>query len=626
MLSSLNTISEELQIILDDIKDFHRAYRNELDRVHEDNRRCAANLIDYLAFRSKDRSLLQSQLSKFGLSSLGRSEAAIKPQLLRVKALIDRIAGKTLGSDEYFTHDPQIMGQHNLEENTTKLFGPEPEGRHTRIMVTMPSEAAVNVELVKSFLHAGMNVARINCAHDGPQIWRAIAGNIRHYSAILDIPCQIMMDLAGPKLRTGPMAEGAKVVKVKPPKDSRGRVITPAQVEFYCNGVTPPKRDKIIRLPLQSDWQEEWKNITDIQLLDTRHKKRRLKVVQSENGCLLASVPATTFFETGLKVHLHTPSNQTTVLIGEIEPIENYLSLQVGDPLKLVSDDSIAKPMVSAEDGSCLEPATVSCGVPEALAAPDVGHQIKMDDGKFTGEVVKKGDGWLLLELTEAPIGGGKLKAEKGINFPDSVLPVSGLTNKDIEDLDTICDIADTVALSFVNESADVTALRSEIRRRSTKDPGVIIKIETRRAFENLPELLMTAMQSEKVGVLIARGDLGVEVGWRQMAEKQDEILWLCAAAHIPSIWATQVLETMAKTGQPTRSEITDAAMAQRAECIMLNKGPYIHKAVKMLHRIIRTMDNHQYKKSARLPKLSCNLADIGSVAEDEAITDLTLQ
>lgn len=623
MISMLDTISEELQIILDDIDNFQLAYQDELQKVHRNNRRCTANLVDYLAFRSKDRSRLQSQLTQFGLSSLGRSEAAIKPQLLRVKALIDRISGKPQNWSDLFSEAPQIMGQRNLEENSTKLFGPEPDGRHTRIMVTMPSEAAVNVELVKSFLHAGMNVARINCAHDSPPTWRLIAKNIRNYSAILDIPCQIMMDLAGPKLRTGAMAEGARVIKVKPPKDSRGRVITPAQVEFFCRDVAPPSQGKTIRLPLDCEWNEEMLGISEIRMIDARWKKRKLTVTQSKQGSLLATVPATTYFETGQKLQLQWDNRQTTVLVGSIDAQENYLSLQLGDQLKLVSNDDVAKPMSLAEDHSVLQPATVSCGVPEALAAPDIGHQIKLDDGKFTGEVIEKGDGWLLLDLIEAPIGGGKLKAEKGINFPDTELPISGLTNKDIEDLDTICDIADIIALSFVNRSEDVTALRSEIKQRRSEDIGIILKIETRLAFENLPELLMTAMQSEKIGVMVARGDLGVEIGWRQMAQKQDEILWLCAAAHIPSIWATQVLETMAKTGQPTRSEITDAAMAQRAECVMLNKGPYIHKAVKMLHRIIRTMDTHQYKKSARLPKLSCRVTDISAVLEDEALVKL---
>jgi pyruvate kinase len=89
------------------------------------------------------------------------------------------------------------------------------------------------------------------------------------------------------------------------------------------------------------------------------------------------------------------------------------------------------------------------------------------------------------------------------------------------------------------------------------------------------------------------------------MAEVQEEILWLCEAAHVPVIWATQVLETLAKEGQPSRAEVTDAAMAHRAECVMLNKGPYIVQAVKVLDDIIRRMRGHQAKKQSMMRELS---------------------
>src|SRR6188768_3687599 len=109
---------------------------------------------------------------------------------------------------------------------------------------------------------------------------------------------------------------------------------------------------------------------------------------------------------------------------------------------------------------------------------------------------------------------------------------------------------------------------------------GIVLKIETARAFQNLPRLILTGMRSPPVGVMVARGDLGVELGFERLAEVQEEILWLCEAAHVPVIWATQVLEGLANHGQPSRAEVTDAAMGQRAECVMLNKGPEIVAAV----------------------------------------------
>jgi pyruvate kinase len=104
---------------------------------------------------------------------------------------------------------------------------------------------------------------------------------------------------------------------------------------------------------------------------------------------------------------------------------------------------------------------------------------------------------------------------------------------------------------------------------------------------------------------MIARGDLAVEVGYERLAEIQEEILWLCEAAHVPVIWATQVLETLVKKGIPSRAEMTDAAMGERAECVMLNKGPYIAEAVTILDDVLQRMQAHQIKKSPQLRALN---------------------
>ena len=96
---------------------------------------------------------------------------------------------------------------------------------------------------------------------------------------------------------------------------------------------------------------------------------------------------------------------------------------------------------------------------------------------------------------------------------------------------------------------------------------------------------------------MVARGDLGVEIGFERMAEIQEEILWLCEAAHVPVIWATQVLESLAKRGLPSRAEVTDAAMSGRAEGVMLNKGPHILLALDFLCDVLARMKGHQIEK-----------------------------
>ena len=208
------------------------------------------------------------------------------------------------------------------------------------------------------------------------------------------------------------------------------------------------------------------------------------------------------------------------------------------------------------------------------------------------------------MQIDHAADGGSRLRAGKGINVPDAQLPISALTDKDISDLSTVIELADIVEMSFVRDPSDVQQLLDELSRLGNDSLGIVLKIETRQAFEQLPQLLLALMQRPNVGVMIARGDLAVECGYERLAELQEEILWLCEAAHLPVIWATQVLEQLAKTGNPSRAEISDAAMSERAECAMLNKGPYINDAIKVLDNILRRMADHHYKKTALMPSL----------------------
>ncbi|MEE9253663.1 MAG: pyruvate kinase, partial [Pseudomonadales bacterium] len=112
-------------------------------------------------------------------------------------------------------------------------------------------------------------------------------------------------------------------------------------------------------------------------------------------------------------------------------------------------------------------------------------------------------------------------------------------------------------------------------------------------------------MRSPSVGVMVARGDLAVEIGYARLAEVQEQILWMCEAAHVPVIWATQVLKDLAKKGIPSRAEVTDAAMSGRAECVMLNKGPFIVNAVEFLSGVLERMAEHQNKKTSKLRQLN---------------------
>jgi pyruvate kinase len=260
--------------------------------------------------------------------------------------------------------------------------------------------------------------------------------------------------------------------------------------------------------------------------------------------------------------------------------------------------------MVHDDDGRIIESATLGCALPEVFRSVRVGERIFFDDGRIGGVIRAVTDDRLNVEITAVPGGAAKLRGEKGINLPDSDLALPALTPKDLADLAAVVKHADLVALSFVQRPDDIEQLYERLDALGAQRVGVVLKIETQAGFNRLPQLLLAAMRRRPVGVMVARGDLGVEVGFERLSEVQEEMLWLCEAAHVPVIWATQVLESLAKGGLPSRAEVTDAAMAGRAECVMLNKGPFIRETLRFLLDVVGRMQEHQQKKTARLRRL----------------------
>lgn len=276
---------------------------------------------------------------------------------------------------------------------------------------------------------------------------------------------------------------------------------------------------------------------------------------------------------------------------------------------RVSSGDRIAVVPPGAADTPCRSPAdfVVECTLPDALAAARPGHRMFIDDGKIMTTVERACDGVLTALVTRCKDDGAKLKPEKGLNFPDTALSIPALTAKDREDLRFIAAHADGIAFSFVQSPDDVALLQSElaaIQPAGWQKRSLILKIETAQAVQNLPDIIVRAGARQPVAIMIARGDLALEIGFTRLAEMQEEILWIGEAAQVPVIWATQVLEHLVKEGLPNRGELTDAAMAVRAECVMLNKGPFLFDAIEELDLLLGRMDDHLHKKTPQLRML----------------------
>ena len=272
--------------------------------------------------------------------------------------------------------------------------------------------------------------------------------------------------------------------------------------------------------------------------------------------------------------------------------------------LLLTSGNIEGKPAEFDNGGALIHPARIGCTLVSAIEKLEPGQPVWIDDGKL-GAVVEAvtGEG-ALLRITVAKAGGVRIQSDKGINFPGAEFNLPPLTEKDLTDLDFVCAHADLVGFSFVETLAEMEYLMSELAKRNATELPIIAKIETNRAVRNLPDIILGTIGRHNLGIMIARGDLAVELGSARLAEIQEELLWLCEAAHVPVIWATQVLESIAKKGTRSRPEFTDAAMAVRAECVMLNKGPYILDAIEALVNVMIRMHEHQRKKFSRLRAL----------------------
>ena len=373
-------------------------------------------------------------------------------------------------------------GAAELEAEADRLFGKRQKaGPRARIMATLSPEAA-EPEFVDNLVAAGMDCARINCAHDDPEMWGRMIENVRGAAARLERPCRVLMDIAGPKCR---------ILRVKAPPKTR-----------LLRG------DRIV-------------------LIDELREKTK-------------------------------------------------------------------------------EPIAFSLNFPELVDQLAVGSEMFIDDGKAAARVVSKSVGRAELEVYAAREKGVRLKPGKGVNFPATELDLPPLTSKDFRDLDFIAEHADLIGYSFVQRVDDVELLQDHLVARAPKrePPGLVLKIETPLAVRNLPPLILQSAAHNPTAVMIARGDLAVELGFARLTEIQEEILWLCEAAHTPVVWATQVLDNFVRDGVASRAEMTDAAMAQGAECVMLNKGPYLAEGVGFLRDVLARMDRHHAKKFARFAPL----------------------
>jgi len=471
-----------------------------------------------------------------------------------------------------------------LDERTEAMFGPCGHSRRKRIMVTMDEAWVDEPDILERLLLYGMDIARVNCAYGVPETWEALVAVIRQaeerlYQQLAGKRCRIYMDLPGPKIRVDRLAVHTGPIKLSVRKNEYGEPLQPLAGILSFDSSLPPSllpHDVSFILQLTGGEGASIEQGDELFFIDVRGRKRRIRVAeQIAPSCFKILLSQTAYVQKGMK--LRRGSVSFTLSSALFIPMKSFVA--IGTPLYIYFNDA---QFAAAKDEPGVKMTTT---LPKAWRNVRAGDRIYFNDGQILARVVKVHEWYVEAKVVTH---GGKRKAIKqgtGIHLPDSFthLTVPPLTDRDLELLPFIAEHADMIGLSFVHTPYDLRKLYHLLAEQGAASLPVIAKIETREALHNVARILMEGLTLPSFGVMIARGDLALEVGFEHMAAIQREILALCRAAHIPVIWSTQVLEQLAKKGLPSRAEISDVSVGQQAQCIMLNKGMHIAEAVRFL-------------------------------------------
>jgi pyruvate kinase len=430
----------QLSLLRQDMLELEQVAASWWQSIPDEHQCSGRNLLHYVSLRRHDIRELQEQLVLRGLSSLGRCESHVMENVEAVLAILSDQATQQVTS-----LPPQSVpvcfqrGRELLKQSTQRLFGKNAEGEPL-IMVTMPGEAGADYGLVRDLLEAGMNSMRINCAHDDGTAWSGMIDNLRRAERELGRSCRVVMDLAGPKVRTGEVEEGPRVICWKPSRNEYGQVICPVRLWISSDPNAVPLYDAQLVIRTHDDC---WKSVRQgdvLRLRDAGGRRRRLQVIQATDQGLLVESNKTAYItpKTVFKLEVREgkegkASGKILGRIGDMPSRTGYLFLQEGDSLQITGADAIGHPARYDEHGRMISMASIGCTLPEVFAYVHPGERVLLDDGKISTVVTEASTSRLIVRVTRAGQKGTRLRADKGMNFPDTSLHLPALTDADVE-------------------------------------------------------------------------------------------------------------------------------------------------------------------------------------------------
>src|SRR5262249_33799396 len=267
-----------------------------------------------------------------------------------------------------------------LESHSRDLLGPNPVRRTVRIMVTLPSDAEADYTLIDSLVQHGMDVARINCAHDGPAAWERMIGHIRRAGKKRGRVCRVLMDLGGPKLRTGPVEPGPAVLRLRPSRNAFGSVVHPARIWIYPDEKPYcPPTPADASLPASAAWISRLSVGDRIRFTDARGAHRQMTLVDiAYDGCW-AEINDTAYITPGMSVSRckgRSATDDDVTVIGNFPLMQGPIDLAVGDLLVLTREMLPGRPATRDSSGKVLTPASIASTLPEIFNDVQAGEHI----------------------------------------------------------------------------------------------------------------------------------------------------------------------------------------------------------------------------------------------------------
>lgn len=583
---------EKMKYIYDELIQIHKTLldRRTMVETCKPHLHSCMNMQDFLSLKKFDLTMLQKALVDIGFSSLEWSHFyliyTIEKQL--------QVLGNILGySPIQISKEPSPQDVYASMQQRSRFLKSH-ESCENSVMVTLPSEAAEDPAFIQGLAARNIDIVRINTAHDSLPQWKKMAQIVKRINQTVrqENPISIYVDLAGPKIRTGEIQQVTVPLKIRPNEHSMLLLTTKKLQEStlpnnICN-----------QCIVVEHWFNKRRKGEKVLLTHPELKNRKLHIKKIDEKGIWLDFDKKLIIDQESRFEIQDNKKDQTPIYN-LSQIEQEIRVFIGNYIWLRSDCSAIGHLL--EEGTVAK-AEIACSSEEIFDFIEIEAPLYIDDGKIGLRVTEKTDYGVLCRVEHAKPNGSVLKGEKGINFPETNLDIGAVTHLDKQNLRAVIGFADIIGISFTQKASDVAEVKSILQENNKELTGLVAKIETKKGVQRLPFILMELFSWQNSCVMIARGDLAIEVGFENLPRIQEEILELCEAAHTPVIYATQIMENMMKKNLPSRAEIIDASMAQRADCIMLNKGLFAVETIDMLGKILNSVRPIFFKARHLLP------------------------